>query len=111
MNDHTPPLTSLIDARLAFAEAEELQKNVDSLRSRVAELEAALRKLQAEISNEPHPLLVGTPESSVPPNIPVAARATVSSRSDPTLASQVPHDEEDFIDAFGECCHFSCRRF
>ncbi|KAI0706170.1 hypothetical protein BC835DRAFT_1312763 [Cytidiella melzeri] len=80
--------------RLAFADADDLQKKVEGLRDRVRELEDALATLQSNISDNPHPLLRGSPAvdsvtgSSVPPN---------------NYAPDVPssRDDEEFIDAFG----------
>lgn len=84
---------------LAFADAEELQKKVERLRGRVHELEDALRTLQANISDHPHPLLTGSPAMASMPNSPVPPSGTGPT----TLTSK---EEEEFIDAFGAHCLF-----
>lgn len=80
--------------RLAFADAEELQKKIERLRSRVGELEAALEKLQAAVSDEPHPLLLNAFETINASSAPTLPRRADSQPS-------VSREEDDFVDAFG----------
>lgn len=96
--------------RLAFADAEELQKKVERLRARVKVLEDALRHLQADVSDVPHPLLVDIKESESAPD-PVQATG-ISSQASPSVMSlptppevETPpatgREDETFIGAFG----------
>ncbi|KAI0095188.1 hypothetical protein BDY19DRAFT_1039110 [Irpex rosettiformis] len=80
--------------RLAFADAEELQKKVERLRGRVHELEDALRTLQSNISDNPHPLLTGSPAVASVTNSPVPP-------NDSSSSAPPCKDDEEFIDAFG----------
>lgn len=96
--------------RLAFADAEELQKKVEGLRGRVKVLEDALRHLQADVSDMPHPLLVDVKENESAPD---TAQATgISSQASPSVMSlptppevEAPpaacREDETFIGAFG----------
>ncbi|KAK7695142.1 hypothetical protein QCA50_002332 [Cerrena zonata] len=77
--------------RLALADADELHKKVERLRNRVTTLEDALRKLQAAVSDDPHPLLQeGASESKDD----TARQASVDG---PSLSAE----DEEFLDAFG----------
>ncbi|GBE77611.1 hypothetical protein SCP_0104910 [Sparassis crispa] len=53
--------------RGAIAGVEELHRDIERLRTRCATLEDALRTLQAKITDEPHPLLSDSPNSSGTP--------------------------------------------
>ncbi|CAL1694716.1 unnamed protein product [Somion occarium] len=77
--------------RLALADADELHKKVERLRNRVTTLEDALRKLQAAVSDDPHPLLQ---EGAADPKDDTMRQAAACG---PSLS---PEDEE-FLDAFG----------
>ena len=79
---------------LAFADADDLQKKVERLRSRVRELEDALHTLQSNVADHPHPLLGGSTavdsvtSSPIPPD-------------QPTTNPPLSRDDDEFIDAFG----------
>ncbi|CCL98901.1 uncharacterized protein FIBRA_00908 [Fibroporia radiculosa] len=89
----TGSLTTGKGNRLALADAEELHKKIDRLRSRSAALEDALRTLQASVCDEPHPLLAQEDGMQVSPS----ERSSAS----PAHASSAPREDEDFIDVFG----------
>lgn len=85
---------------LAFADAEELQKKVERLRNRVGTLEEALRILQANFSDDPHPLLRGEPAFDSASASPMPRVVPPTCSSGPSTG--LPRDEEEFIDAFGQ---------
>ena len=85
--------------RLAFADAEDLQKKVEGLRARVHELEDALGTLQSTITDHPHPLLAGAPAVNPVSDSPISSNGAAPC---PTLTKE----DEEFIDAFGECAIF-----
>ncbi|OCH95704.1 hypothetical protein OBBRIDRAFT_830653 [Obba rivulosa] len=81
--------------RLAFADADELNKKIERLRNRSTQLEDALRKLQAAVSDDPHPLLQD--DSSSPSGSSPEISANGASPDGPGLTQ----DDEQFLDAFG----------
>ncbi|GLB43693.1 putative fungal specific transcription factor [Lyophyllum shimeji] len=102
--------------RLVLANTEELHDRIETLCTRIRELENALRSLQESVSDEPHPLLQKdvlqpvTPRTLRPPRAPTPA----VDPSPPTTVppppeeppdhtqSQAPQaDDESFADAFG----------
>ena len=94
-----------IERRLAFADAEELQKKVERLRARVKALEEGLRVLQADVSDDPHPLLLESESGAQPADRPSPSPANGAA---PPLDAQeivtpaISREEEEFIGAFGE---------
>ncbi|EKM61712.1 uncharacterized protein PHACADRAFT_204880 [Phanerochaete carnosa HHB-10118-sp] len=93
--------------RLAFADAEELQKKVERLRGRVKALEGALHALQADVSDDPHPLLIDTDESTAiidPTATPVPATVHHSppdQHPEQESPQAMSREDEEFIGAFG----------
>lgn len=87
--------------RLAFADADDLQKKIERLRSRVHTLEDALRILQANVSDDQHPLLQGTPafeySGASPIPHPVINDPAPSNGNENILS----REDEEFLDAFG----------
>ncbi|KAH9897656.1 hypothetical protein C8Q73DRAFT_787911 [Cubamyces lactineus] len=80
--------------------------DVDRLKKRVEQLEAALQALQMAVSDEPHPLLRGdsTPADSTDESS--SANAVASSSSNGTGSADSPAEEEqdaetDLLDSFG----------
>ena len=76
---------------LALADADELHKKIERLRGRVTTLEDALRKLQAAVSDDPHPLLHEGGSDSKDDT------ARLASVDGPSLSAE----DEEFLDAFG----------
>ncbi|GJF00201.1 fungal-specific transcription factor domain-containing protein [Phanerochaete sordida] len=93
--------------RLAFADADELQKKVERLRGRVKALENGLRTLQADVSDDPHPLLLDTDEATAIIDTSPTPGPSSTHRSPQELPSELepPHamsrDDEEFVGAFG----------
>ncbi|EGN93676.1 hypothetical protein SERLA73DRAFT_163437 [Serpula lacrymans var. lacrymans S7.3] len=93
-------LTSGKGNRLVLANTEELHSKIEGLTSRIRELEDALRIVQAEISDRPHPLLQN--------NIADLLRDTTSATNVPELSQNDPQvppsdksENEAVLDAFG----------
>ena len=73
-------------SRFILSNTEQLHGEIQSLRGRVKELEAALADLQAQVSTDPHPLL----------------KDTLVLLSASTSLGKLPQDEEEvLIDTFG----------
>ena len=85
---------------LAFADAEELQKKIEQFRERVQTLEDALRMLQANVSDDPHPLLQGKPSLEGLSGSPMPRAA-----ADAGPATTASREDEEFLDAFGTASH------
>ena len=81
---------------LAFADAEDLQKKIEFLRERVRTLEDALRVLQANVSDDPHPLLQGSAAVSSATGLPMPRP------NEPYSARVLTREDEEFLDAFGK---------
>ncbi|KAF9259356.1 hypothetical protein L218DRAFT_908477 [Marasmius fiardii PR-910] len=104
--------------RLVLANTEELHDRIDILCSRIRELESALRVLQMQCFDEPHPLLtpdllqLKAPQSTLPAKAsPSATTGTSDSRmssstsasagSSPPEEPQDMDEDERLVDAFG----------
>ncbi|KAK2462887.1 hypothetical protein APHAL10511_005085 [Amanita phalloides] len=84
--------------RLVLANTEELHDQIDTMSSRIRQLERALRDLQSSVSVEPHPLLQSdlllpssskpTPTPPPPPPPPPQVPVASTSRSDQSLQKQ-----------------------
>ena len=88
------------------AKFQELQKKIERLRGRVKALEGALRTLQADVSDEPHPLLLDTDESTaIIDSTPTAGPSNPKSTSSQTAERDPPQamtrEDEEFVGAFG----------
>src|SRR5258705_13095005 len=90
---------------MVLANTEELHEKVEHLRSRVRELEDALRNIQSSVSEQPHPLLredllnIKSPTSG-----PSTAKRNISSpQAGPSKhpAHEGSGDDDNLIDAFG----------
>ncbi len=89
---------------------------VEELKDKIAQLEAALRTMQASVSDEPHPLLQdsqglssATPPSSAesgasPPGAPAPSNSSASSQS----PKEEP-DVDEVLDTFGIVLLPRCR--
>ena len=86
-----------VTRRLAFADAEDLQKKIESQRSRISILEAGLKALQASISDEPHPLLAADEGVIDASRVLAGGRHGAESITGPPLT----REDEEFLDAFG----------
>lgn len=102
-----------LPGRLVLANTEELHARIEHLCARIRDLEDALRALQGEVSDRPHPLLrtdllhIKSLPSQNSPEGP-SSSSSGSRNSSSTLASdeipdptQARTEEENFIDAFG----------
>ncbi|KAI0828998.1 hypothetical protein BC628DRAFT_1315551 [Trametes gibbosa] len=76
----------------AAADAEQLKK-------RVQELEAALRRLQGAVSDEPHPLL--RTDSAIPPRTDSPPNSSDTGSGTPPRAEEECDEDADILDAFG----------
>ena len=89
-----------------MADAEELQKKIERLRGRVKALEGALRTLQADVTDDPHPLLLDTDEATaIIDTSPTLGPSTIRSPRQPIPEPEAPpamsREDEEFIGAFG----------
>ena len=82
---------------------------VEELRDKIAQLEAALSTLQATVSDEPHPLLkdkaspldAAAGPSSDSPGGPPSSGSSESPRSSQSPTAQARDEVDDVIDAYG----------
>jgi hypothetical protein len=96
------PLTSSF--RLVLANTEELHEKIERLCSRIRALEDALRSLQANFSDSPHPLLQDALLTLKAPNarhdfLPGPSATPIISRIESSRT-----DEDHIVDAFGMPC-------
>ncbi|KAL0069471.1 hypothetical protein AAF712_003506 [Marasmius tenuissimus] len=105
--------------RLVLANTEELHDRIDGLCGRIRELEAALRVLQMQVSDEPHPLLtpdllqLKAPQTNgnnkaqqktshaTSCETQSSSSGASSSASPPEQQSQETDEDELLVDAFG----------
>ena len=101
--------------RLVLANTEELHHQIDQLRSRNRELENALRQMQENVSDQPHPLLrtdtlripsLHHDSSSAGPSTSSSSKSPTTSRISPITHPPGPTDstvegDHHTIDAFG----------
>lgn len=92
---------------LAFADADELQKKIEQYRDRVQTLEEALRTLQANVSDDVHPLLHGKPAIEATSGSPIP-RAVIN---DTAFNPNTSREDEEFLDAFGTQFKQNCPAF
>ena len=92
-------MLKLFSLSFILADTQELHDEIDRLRTRIRELEQALATLQAQTSQEPHPLL----EQGFSFTIAAAHRPSAKSKS--KLSENESPDESDeedrLIDTFG----------
>ncbi|KAJ3547759.1 hypothetical protein NM688_g5369 [Phlebia brevispora] len=84
--------------RLAFADAEELQKKVERMRARISSLEDALRALQESVTDDPHPLLLSD-ETAMDTSGDAAVNTRTPGESIP--GPPLTREDEEFLDSFG----------
>ncbi|KAF8899388.1 fungal-specific transcription factor domain-containing protein [Infundibulicybe gibba] len=91
--------------RMVLANTEELHDRIESLSTRIRELEDALRTLQESVSSSPHPLLV--PQDGLRSSLiqnPVSTRAPNRITRPSNIeegTSKLPDEEVDEVDSFG----------
>ncbi|KAG7100165.1 hypothetical protein E1B28_001945 [Marasmius oreades] len=104
-------LTTWKGNRLVLANTAELHERIDTLCGRIRELETALRTLQIQVSDEPHPLLsadllqLKAPQSNLPPK--ASSPATTDPQTSSPASCSPPEEPQDMdedeilVDAFG----------
>jgi hypothetical protein len=93
--------------RFILANTEELHAHIERLTIRVCELENALRKLQASVSTEPHPLMlqaadIPSPTHQLSPITSMPSENSPRSTEPDTGTRSRIHEDDGFVDAFGE---------
>ncbi|KAH0591557.1 hypothetical protein H2248_001613 [Termitomyces sp. 'cryptogamus'] len=96
--------------RLILANTEELHDRIETLCSRIRDLESALRTANHPVSDQPHPLLQKDVLQPIFPHPPVAPTSTATNILSSAMPPEQPPDpqsqptgadQENFVDAFG----------